>query len=146
MSNKKTVVAIAGGFDPLNGKGHISHIQEAMKLGDWLVVILARDDQLIKKKGKTFYPDYAERKVILESILGDRGEVVMNIDKNGDCAETLLYIKPDIFAKGGDRTPLTMPQSEIEVCQKIGCRIVYNVGDDKKTSSQELVRRFNDAR
>ncbi len=140
-SRKRPVVAIAGGFDPLNGRGHMTHITEAMKLGKWLVVILSRDDQLIEKKGKTFYPDYEDRRLILEAMVKGRGEVVMNIDEGGTCSETLRKVKPQIFAKGGDRTPDNMPQDEIDVCREIGCRIVYNVGIPKTTSSQELVRR-----
>lgn len=34
-------VAVSGGFDPLH-PGHISYIEEPLKLGDELIVILSR--------------------------------------------------------------------------------------------------------
>lgn len=136
-------VAVSGGFDPLNGKGHITHIQQAKKLGNWLIIILSRDDQLVAKGNKpsgTFYPNISERISILEEFRSV-DEIVINIDTDGTCAETLKMIKPNIFAKGGDRTPDNMPLNELKVCEEIGCQVVYNVGVEKKTSSSELIRR-----
>lgn len=139
------VVAVSGGFDPLNGLGHLSHIQEAKKLGGKLVVILNRDDQLIakgNKKNGTFYPSISDRAAIIRE-LKSVDEVVICIDQDGTVAETLKMVRPQIFAKGGDRTPGNMPEKELQACKDIGCEIVYNVGDQKKTSSSELVRRAN---
>ena len=102
---KKRTVAVAGGFDPLNGRGHISHIQEAKKLGDRLVVILARDDQMAQKKGSAFYISYKDREMILRE-MRSVDEVVMNVDKDISCAETLKMVKPDVFAKGGTGDPI----------------------------------------
>lgn len=135
------LVAIAGGFDPIH-RGHISHILEARKLlgrGDTLCVILARDDQLIKKKRFTFYRDYAEREAIVSNIKGVK-RVEKNIDEDTTCAKTLETIKPDIFAKGGDRTPENMPQAEIDICNKLGIKIVYGVGE-LLGSSTDLMNR-----
>lgn len=129
-------VTVAGGFDPFH-IGHLRHIQLAKKLGNYLIVILARDDQLIKKKGYFFMP-YAERKEILENIIGvDR--VVQNIDSDITCNESLEYYQPNIFAKGGDRTPGNMPEAEKLACEKIGCKLIYGIGENIKSSS-ELVR------
>ena len=135
-------VAVSGGFDPLNGRGHITHLQEARKLGDRLVVILSRNDQLTakgNKPGGTFYPDIEDRIAII-SECRSVDEVVLNVDEDGTCAETLRKIKPQIFAKGGDRTPNNMPQNELDTCKEIGCFIVYDVGDPKRTSSSQLVK------
>ena len=134
---KLKVVAVSGGFDPLNGLGHITHIQEARKLGDCLVVILSRDDQLVSKKGRAFYPSYADREAILKE-LKSVDKIIMNIDKDETCTETLRLVKPNIFAKGGDRAPDNMPKSELNVCKEIECEIVYGVGEAKRTSSSQL--------
>ena len=141
--SKTIAVAVSGGFDPLNGIGHLSHIQDAKKLGDRLVVILSSDNQLIAKGNKeagTFYPSIADRIAIMRE-LKSVDEVVVNIDKDGTCTESLRMIRPQIFAKGGDRSPDNMPKKELAVCQEIGCQIVYNVGDLKTTSSSQLVKR-----
>ena len=132
------IVAISGGFDPVH-VGHIRSFREAKKLGDKLLIILTRDDQLIRKKGYYFMP-FEERKEILERIEGvDR--VVPNIDDEITSNESLEYYRPDIFAKGGDRTEDNMPEIEKSICAKIGCKIVYGIGGDKIQSSSSLVER-----
>jgi len=136
-------VAVSGGFDPVH-IGHIRSVTEAKKLGDELVVILTRDDQLIRKKGYCFIP-YDERKEIMESIVGvDR--VVPNIDDDITSNKSLEYYRPDIFAKGGDRTEDNMPEIEKVLCEKIGCRIVYGVGGAKIQSSSSLVGMVSESR
>jgi len=49
-------------------------------------------------------------------------------------------VKPNIFAKGGDRTPDNMPKSEVELCEKLGIKIVYGVGGGKAQSSSWLIK------
>jgi cytidyltransferase-like protein len=137
------IVAIAGGFDPVH-IGHIRNIREAQKLGDRLLVILTQDRQLVTKKGYYFMP-YGERKEILESIAGI-DLVVPNIDHDITCNESLEYYRPDIFAKGGDRTDDNMPEMEKTVCRKIGCQIVYGVGGGKIQSSSSLVKNASECR
>jgi len=133
-------VAITISFDLLHD-GHIDHIEEASKLGDWLIVIVDPSDFLIKKKGYELIPLEARLRVAESIRYID--EVVVSIDKDGTCAETLRMLRPDVLAKGGDRTPDNMPQNEIDVCKDIGCKIVYEVGR-KLNSSQILVKRaFN---
>jgi quercetin dioxygenase-like cupin family protein len=75
----------------------------------------------------------------LEGIMsyhGIKGHVVISDESDGTCAEKLRLLGPDIFAKGGDRTADNMPQNEIDVCQEIGCRIVYGIGDLLNSSSK----------
>ncbi len=138
-----TVVATGGGFDPVH-KGHIRLLKEASQLGDWLVVMLNSDKQLIKKKGKTFYPSQEERKDIIEAIKYV-DEVIIDPDDDLTCEKAIELVRPNIYAKGGDRTPENVAQIEIETCQKIGCKIVYGVGGSKVQSSSWLVKDGNDA-
>jgi glycerol-3-phosphate cytidylyltransferase len=132
----KVVVAVCGGFDPIH-VGHIKHFRDAKKLGDILVVMLNTDDWLMKKKGYIFMP-FEERKEIIESIRYV-DEVIPVIDANGSVAKTLEQLKPDIFAKGGDRTITNIPQSEINVCEKLGIKMVFGVGGGKVQSSSWLI-------
>jgi D-beta-D-heptose 7-phosphate kinase/D-beta-D-heptose 1-phosphate adenosyltransferase len=127
-------VAVSGAFDPIH-VGHIRYIREAAKLGDRLVVILNNDDFLLRKKGFVFWP-FEERKEIMENVKGV-DEVVAAVDEDQTVRKTLELIKPNIFAKGGDRTgPENIP--EAETCCKIGCRLVTNVGGRKIRSDSEL--------
>ncbi len=137
---KKVVVATGGGFDPLH-EGHIRLFKEARQLGDFLVVMLNSDKQLLKKKGATFYPSENERKEIIESIKYV-DKVIMDPGPDVTCEEALRLVRPDVLAKGGDRTQGSMPEIELKVCQELGCKIVYNVGGDKVQSSSWLLKRL----
>jgi len=132
------LVVVAGGFDPLH-HGHVRHILAAKELGDILIVIVGTDKHMIMKKGFVFMP-FEQRMEIISAIKGV-DDVQECIDLDGTVTETLKLLRPDIMAKGGDRTPETMPASEIEMCKKIGCKIVYGVGGDKVQSSSKLVKR-----
>ena len=143
------VVAVAGNFDPLHD-GHIEHIREASGLGDFLVIITHNDYSVEKftKKRKCFVPLWA-RKAMLQGILFVYripgivvvAETITGQEKpwSGDCSRALKVTKPDVFAKGGDRTPGNMPQEELDVCRSIGCEVIYGVGK-KINSSTEIVR------
>jgi len=125
-------VAVSGGFDPIHS-GHIDHIKKAKQLGDYLIAIVQSDENLIRKKGYAFMP-YSERASIVGA-LKYVDEVAKNIDGDGTSARTLERVKPDIFAKGGDRSPNNMPKNEIEICGRIGCKIIYGTGDQLNSSS-----------
>jgi len=144
-SNQKrdVVVAVSGGFDPIH-PGHLSYIKEAQKIGDYLLVILTRDDQLIEKdrlaghkKNRRPIP-YDVRKATIEWGLNGRGEVVENIDKDITSCESLRKYHPNIFAKGGDSWALdNLPEKA--VCDELGIKIVFGVGGyDKPYSSSKL--------
>lgn len=134
ISRKQIVVAVSGGFDPIHF-GHIRLIQDAKKLGDKLVVILNNDNWLKKKKGHIFMHQ-DERKEILESIKGIDQVVLTGHGPNPEdmsVSKELEKIKPNIFANGGDRTATNIP--EAPVCKKIGCEMVFNVGQGGKVQS-----------
>jgi len=133
------LVAISGGFDPIQ-PGHVVYIEEAKKLGDKLIVILSRDDQLVAKKGYCFMP-YLDRMTILRWGLRYNDMIFENIDKDITCRESLKYYKPDIFAKGGDTwNAENLP--EWDVCKELGIDVVFGVGGfDKRGSSSDYVKR-----
>ena len=64
------------------------------------------------------------------------------------CSE-LFKIRPHIFANGGDRNnkdaenPLSSLHHDINMCKKLGIKIVYNVGKGGKIrSSSELLKKY----
>jgi cytidyltransferase-like protein len=134
MKQKPVTVAVSGAFDPIH-VGQVRYIREASKLGDRLVVILNNDDFLLRKKGFVFIP-FEERREILENVKGV-DEVIASIDDDQTVRKTLEMVKPDIFAKGGNRTgPENIP--ETETCRKIGCQLVTSVGGVQIHSDKEL--------
>jgi D-beta-D-heptose 7-phosphate kinase/D-beta-D-heptose 1-phosphate adenosyltransferase len=133
---EEKIVAVSGGFDPIH-IGHIRYIQEASKLGK--VIIIANSDEfLLQKKGTIFMP-LAERIEILMSIKGV-DKVIPAVDKDDTVCESLRLLKPDIFAKGGDKTIDNTP--EWEVCRELGIEIVFGVGGEKMQSSSWLVNKI----
>ena len=132
---KKTTVAVSGYFDPLH-IGHIEYFEKAKKLGDKLIVILNNDHQTRLKKGTSFMPQ-EERAKILKS-LKSVDEVFISVDEDGSVCRSLELIKPDIFAKGGDRYSHEIPENEI--CERYNIKIIDGLGG-KIQSSSELLRK-----
>jgi len=147
---QKVIVAVSGGFDPLHF-GHVQLFQDAKKLGDELVVILNNDNWLKKKKGFVFMPQN-ERKAIIESlrcvdrvVLTGHGSRLKDMSVSAE----LRKLKPNIFANGGDRNKkdannkLSSLNPEQVLCQKLGTKMVFNVGQGGKIqSSSWLLEKF----
>lgn len=130
-------VCVSGYFDPLHN-GHIEYLKEAKKLGNELVVIINNNHQAGLKKGFHFYDDKIKKCIIENLKMVD--EVVISIDEDRTIHKTLEMIKPDIFAKGGDVTQI--PPAEEELCNKLGIKVVYNVGGEKINSSTQILDHF----
>lgn len=134
MENKKNIVAVSGGFDPIH-VGHVRMIQAAAEFGH-VVVIANSDEWLLRKKGYIFM-EYEERKEILMSIKGVAA-VVKASDEDDTVCRSLKVIKPDIFANGGDRKEGNIP--EYKVCESLGIELKFGIGgEDKPQSSSWLV-------
>ncbi|WP_283589572.1 adenylyltransferase/cytidyltransferase family protein [Staphylococcus nepalensis] len=130
--NKKIVVAVSGYFDPIH-YGHIEYFQMAKMIGDHLVVIINNNNSAINKKG-FYFMDENERLKIVESIRYV-DEAIISVDTDGSVAKTLELIKPDIFAKGGDRSINNIPQNEVKICKKMNIKIIDNLGNKIQSSS-----------
>ena len=135
IRNKKKIVTVSGGFDPLH-VGHVRMIQAAAQMGD-VIVIANSDDWLMRKKGYVFMP-YEERQEVLYSIKGVI-DVFEADDEDGTVCKTLEKIKPDIFANGGDRKDNNTP--EMDVCNELGIELLWNIGGEKVESSSNLVNK-----
>ncbi len=142
MIEGKTVVCVAIGGDPLH-QGHVAHIKEASKLGDYLIVIVGSDAQIVMKYGYVLSPLHERIRRVAKKAPFIQG-IAVSVDKDNLAMETLRWLKPDIYAKGGDRTPENMPQAELDICKDIGCQVVYGVDGVIKssTSIRKRIERF----
>lgn len=127
--SKEKVVAISGYFDPIH-VGHIEYINKSKNLGDKLIVILNNDKQSQIKKGKSFMSE-DDRKIILENIKSVDA-VFISIDEDESVCKSLEKIRPDIFAKGGDRFAAEIPESK--TCQDLGIKMIDGLGDKIRSS------------
>jgi len=67
-------------------------------------------------------------------------KVLLSIDKDGSVAKSLkmvanMYQGEIFFAKGGDRNTNNIPESEKKICQKLGIKVINNVGEKIQSSS-----------
>lgn len=129
---KKIVVAVSGYFNPLH-VGHLEMMERAKKLGDKLVVIVDNDYQ-VKLKGSVPFFSQADRMKIVSAIKWV-DEVFLSIDRDSSIAKSLAAVKPNIFAKGGDRNANNIPSSETDICRKLNIRRVDGLGKKIRSSS-----------
>jgi len=131
MDKKQIIVAASGYFNPLH-IGHVEYLELAKKLGDKLIVIVNNEKQTIMKSGKEFM-SVKERMAIVKA-LRCVDEVIESIDEDSTQCKTLTKIKPDIFAKGGDRFAGEIP--ETKTCNEIGIKIIDGLGAKIQSSSE----------
>ena len=123
-------IAISGYFDPIH-VGHIEYINNAKKLGDWLIVIVNNNKQCALKKGKHFM-DENDRVLIVKNIKAV-DEVFLSIDDDKTVSKSLKTVNPDVFANGGDRKNYEIPESK--VCRENNIEIIDGLGDKIRSSS-----------
>ena len=90
-------VLATGTFEFLH-PGHIHYLKEAKKLGDELIVLVARDN-MIRHKPKPIIPE--EQRLEMVSALKLVDKAVLGSDK--DIYEPLYELKPDVVALGHDQ-------------------------------------------
>ncbi len=90
-------VVATGTFDIIH-PGHIRYLEEAKKLGDYLIVIVARERN-VRHKPKPVIPEEQRVRVVRalkpvdEAVLGDAEDMFRPIER----------IKPDVIALGHDQ-------------------------------------------
>ncbi|MEK6825833.1 MAG: adenylyltransferase/cytidyltransferase family protein [Nanoarchaeota archaeon] len=135
MSEYEKIIAASGYFDPLH-VGHVEYLQKAKAIGGKLVVIVNNERQAKLKKGYEFMP--FEERIAIVKALGCVDDVFASIDEDGSVSQSLAALKPDIFAKGGDRHAGEIPEKSI--CDELGIAIVDGLGA-KIQASSELVKK-----
>ena len=91
-------VMASGVFDIIH-TGHISYLEQAKAFGDELVVVVACDDTVRKRKHEPITPENMRLKIISSLKPVDRAV----IGHGGDMFEILKEIKPDIIVLGFDQ-------------------------------------------
>ena len=140
-SNRKVIIT-SGYYNPLH-IGHVNLIREAKNLGDFLVVIVNNDKQ-VKVKGSVPFMSEEERVEIIKAVK-DVDEVFLSIDEDKTVIRSLEKAfqkhsgKELFFAKGGDSTSKNVP--EMEICEKFGAKIIFDVGGGKVQSSSWLIEK-----
>ncbi|PIR94823.1 FAD synthase [Candidatus Falkowbacteria bacterium CG10_big_fil_rev_8_21_14_0_10_37_6] len=87
-----------GSFDGLH-KGHLSYFKQAKKYGDYLIAVIARDENIFKQK--KHLPKYDELNRMKEVV--NCGLVDKVILGNKNIYDVLIAEKPDIICLGYDQ-------------------------------------------
>ncbi len=129
-------VMASGVFDILH-PGHVLFLQEAKKLGDELVVVVARDSTAEKFKHKPIMPEHT-RKFLVESLKPVDHAVLGHED---DMYRTVEEIKPDIIVLGYDQR---FKEEEIEEeCRRRGLDVrvirLKKYGDSDLNGTRKII-------
>lgn len=101
---------VAGTFDIFH-LGHEYFLKEARKFGDELIVVIARDENVLRIKGKKTKNSEDKRlNKVLESGLADR--VVLG--NKGNIFNIIEEIKPDVICLGYDQ-PIDESKLKLEI-------------------------------
>ena len=134
-------VMATGVFDLLH-PGHLYFLREARKLGDELVVVVARDSTAIRFKHRPITPEQSRvelvdsLKPVDRAVLGNEGNIFAILDT----------IRPDVIALGFDQ--VHNEDRILEECRKRGLsrtrvvRLAKSEGDLNGT--RKIVRRVAD--
>ena len=125
------VVAVSGYFDPIH-VGHLEYLKLAKQLGDKLIVIVNNYKQTILKKGKSFMNEKDRMEIV--SALQCVDEVFLSIDDDKSVCKSLEFLKPSIFANGGDRSLSEIPETAI--IDKYSIKMVDGLGNKIRSSSK----------
>lgn len=103
-----TTVVTGGCFDVLHA-GHVATLEHARRLGDRLVVLLNDDASVRRLKGPTRPAQRCEDRAAVLGSLACVDEVIVFGDDTP--VPALRRLRPDVFVKGGDYDPATMPET-----------------------------------
>ncbi len=143
-SGKKTVVLASGVFDLLH-LGHVRFLEEAKKAGGKnaeLIVIIARDRTVEKKKGRKPIMSENQRRALVES-LKVVDEAVLGFEKF-DLGDVVERVKPDVIALGYDQTEVEKGTKAYVNNHKLNIKVV-RIGkfeEDELDSSSKIRKKI----
>lgn len=143
-NGKRKIVLASGVFDLLH-LGHVRYLEEAKKAGGQnaeLIVIVARDSTVERKKYKRPVIPENQRRALLES-LRVVDEAILGYEEF-DIGKVIEKIKPDVIAVGHDQEG--MEQAVRDYVKKRGLKIrvvkISRFGEDELDSSLKIKRKI----
>ncbi|MDE1845824.1 MAG: FAD synthase [Candidatus Micrarchaeota archaeon] len=118
------VVLAFGSFDILH-PGHLLYLEKAKRLGDKLVVVIARDESIKMFKGKAPFFNQADRARMIGSLkIVDKAVVGNKLKKPSDRYNIIKKYRPSIIVFGYDQKVNVPHLEEWLVANKLGAKIV----------------------
>jgi FAD synthetase len=143
---KRKVVLASGVFDLLH-LGHVKFLEEAKKAGGpnaELIVIIARDSTVEKRKGKKPVVLENQRRALVESLkIVDKALLGY---ENFNMEEVVEKIKPDIIALGYDSHVSSIEREVRDYVKRKGLNIkivkIGHFGEDELDSSSKIKQKI----
>ncbi|MCP8312517.1 MAG: FAD synthase [Candidatus Methylarchaceae archaeon HK01B] len=108
MGRSKFEVVFTGGVFDIIHPGHVFTLSSAKRLGDVLVVVVARDKTALRNKGHKPLNDETQRLELVQALKFVDASI---LGSEGDIFETVMKVIPDIIALGYDQK---YDESELE--------------------------------
>jgi len=141
---KRKVVLASGTFDLLH-LGHVKYLEEAKKAGGEdaeLIVIVARDKTVEKRKGRKPVMPEDQRRALVES-LKVVDEAILGFE-DFDIGKVIEKIRPDVIAVGHDQTNMERQVKKAVSQRGLNIRVVKigKFGKDEFNSSLKIKRKI----
>ena len=139
IQDSNSRIVLAGGVFDIIHPGHIHTLNDAKKLGDLLVVVVATDKTAIKMKKREPLHSAELRQELVSSltmvdlcIIGDEGDIFRTVD----------LVKPQIIALGYDQTH--QEKFITDGCKKINLDVTVARLESPRpeTSSSEIQKEY----
>lgn len=136
-----TRVMASGVFDLIH-TGHISYLEQAKALGDELVVVVACDSTVRRRKHEPITPEDMRARIVGSLKPVDRAIV----GRDGDMYETVREIDPDIIVLGFDQS-FDLGEMQSRLAERgMGHIKVVRAGEcaDDLNATRRIVQRIRD--
>jgi len=143
VSKKRKIVLASGNFDLLH-LGHVRYLEEAKRAGGEnaeLIVIVARDSTVEKRKGKKPVMSENQRRSLVEA-LKVVDEAILGYEEL-DINKVLEKIKPDVIAVGHDQDDMEKAVRKAAAEKGYNIQIVKigKFGKEELNSSSKIKRK-----
>jgi rfaE bifunctional protein nucleotidyltransferase chain/domain len=133
----RRVVFTNGCFDVLH-RGHVTYLAQAKRLGDVLIVAVNDDAGVRRLKGPDRPVNTADDRAAVLAAL-ECVDHVTQFSENTPVA-LISLLMPDVYAKGGDYTPETLPETPIMHSFGGEVHILDYVADQSTSAVIERIR------
>jgi cytidyltransferase-like protein len=130
------VVFMGGGFEVIH-RGHLHTISEARRLGDVLVVTVARDSTIRARKNREPVSDEVQRMKLLAS-LRQVDSAILGVE--GNIYETLERVGPDVVVLGYDQHHLEADIAREGAARGLKLKVVRLDSPDPALKTSALLR------
>lgn len=131
---------LAGGRFNILHPGHVWFLEKSKSLGDYLVVVIARDRTIKKSNKSLLFPEQERKRMVASLKCVDKTVVGYEIDDERGYVKILKKEKPDIIALGYDQKVDVKQLQALTQNAGLTCKIV-RIGNYKGYQTKKIIKR-----